>query len=379
MELSVNQILKRAADKAGFARVRYAEKNIPTSISNVAVFLFFGDLPSSFILSSLLLRRFREESKGSKYFILIGWPGQEGMFPYVDEYWTVKESAQADQLQHHTNGFFNKSELVAGYQRILNTFFEDLSDPLVLTPYYDQGFKEEFFNRFKHVKVYLPSVSSSAILGQELSRQLAMPNKKVVIYPAKYLRSWANSKMEPLLVSKDFWHDLTKELLNAGIQPVVYQSAATFDLSPDFVDKCLFYTDPSVLHLMALMRAAGCVLDVFSGISRIALGARCPFLACDDRRSYNQLKGYEIDDLCCGGLPKRYIFSFPSVCGQMGKNLWKYSLLDGIIQKLISLLEGSNRDLWPSPSESYEIVPYSRVREIKAKKLGTHFIKVPKY
>ncbi len=90
-QLPVPQILKNAADKTGFRRVRYSEKKIPTSISNVTVFLFLGDIRSSFILSSLLLRRFREESKGSRYFILCSWPGHEALYPYVDEYWEISE------------------------------------------------------------------------------------------------------------------------------------------------------------------------------------------------------------------------------------------------------------------------------------------------
>jgi hypothetical protein len=379
MEQTVNQILKRAAEKTGFVRARYNEKNVPTTIQNVTVFLFLGDLSSSFILSSLLLRRFREEAKGSKYFVLCGWPGQDGLFPYVDEYWEVKEESHLRAMYNKTDGFDNKSELVAGYQRILNTFFEEVLDSSVLKPYYDRGLQEEFFNRFKHVRCFLPSIPSSMVLGHELNRRLASPAKKVVVYPAKYIRWWQNGKVEPMAVTKDFWVELTERLLTEGITPVVYQPPNTWDLSPNFVDKALFYTDTSVLGAMSLFRAAGCVLDVFSGVSKYALGARTPFLACEERQSYNGLKGYEIDDLCGRGVPRKYLYSFPSICDELGRNLWNYSLFDGIISKLLSLLDSANRDIWPSTSESYDIVPYSTVREIKAKKLGTHFIRVPKY
>jgi len=378
MEMPVNQILKKACERAGFIRTRFNEKNVPTTIQNVSVFLFFGDLPSSFILSSLLLRRYREEAKGSKYFILCGWPGQGDLFPYVDEYWEIKED-QVRTMCNKTDGFDNKSEMVPSFQRILNTFFEEVLDSSVLKPYYDHGIQQEFFDRFKHIKCYLPSIPSSIILGHELNRRLSLPSKKVVIYPVKNMRWWQTGKIEPMAVSKDFWVELTNRLLQAGILPVVYQSVQTHDLSPNFVDKCLFYNDPSVLGAMSLMRASGCVLDVFSGISKYALGARTPFLACEERQAYNILKGFEVDDLCGRGVPKSYLYSFPSICDEIGKNLWNYSLFDVIISKLNSLLDSANRDVWPSPSESYEIVPHSTVREFKAKKLGTRFIKVPKY
>ena len=52
--LDVQNILKKAADKIGMSRVRFKERNIPTSIDNVVIFPFFGDHRSSFVLSSIL-------------------------------------------------------------------------------------------------------------------------------------------------------------------------------------------------------------------------------------------------------------------------------------------------------------------------------------
>ena len=78
--IDVNSFVKRAAEKSSFNRVRFQESNMPTNISNITVMPFFGDIRSTFILSSMLLHRYKEEKKGSKYFILCSWPGFESYF-----------------------------------------------------------------------------------------------------------------------------------------------------------------------------------------------------------------------------------------------------------------------------------------------------------
>ena len=168
-------------------------------------------------------------------------------------------------------------------------------------------------------------------------------------------------------------------VLEEGFLPVIYHDFYTHDLSPDFLEKCVYLSNLDVSRVLSAMRATGCVLDIFSGISRLAIAARCPFVVLQERAVVNALKDYEIDDLCGEGIPKEYFYVFPSVCDDVNKHLWKQSLLDGIMVKLNSLAIDFNRDNWPSSVESYKVVPYDRVRRMKRKKLGTRFIKVPKY
>ena len=388
--IPVTQILKKAADKAGFIRVRYADKAIPTTISNVTILLFFGDIRSSFVLSSLLLRRFREEARGSKYFILASWPGYEGLFPYVDEYWELNPAILKDvnhlrSIYNAADGFFNHNDIVVGCHRVLNTFFEEVLDWSALEPFYKDGFTLEFQERFKHIKRFLPSVPSSNILGNDFNRRISSPGNKILIHPTIYFQNWKNGKLRPeeasqgIHGSKFFWISLVERLLEEGYLPVIWQDYYTYDLSPDFLDKCVYLSHLNVSSIMSGMRAVGCVLDLFSGISRLAIAARCPYICCEERVVFNKLKDYEVDDLCGAGIPREYLFLFPSICDEINKSLWNQMIFESIISKLVSLLGDSNRDLWPSPSEVYEIVPYNRVREIKRKKLGIHFIKVPKY
>ena len=98
---SVVDFLKRTSERNGFNRDRFEERKIPTDFSNVCILPFFGDLRSTCILSSFLLHRYRQEVKSSRYFILASWPGFQGLFPYVDEYWSITDNA-------HIKNFYEK-------------------------------------------------------------------------------------------------------------------------------------------------------------------------------------------------------------------------------------------------------------------------------
>jgi len=378
-QLAVPQIIKRAAEQCGFKRVRYSDKDIPTTISNITVLLFLGDIRSSFILSSLILKRFKEESRGSRYFILCSWPGNQGLFPYVDEYWEIADETHLKTIYNQTSGFDNKSEVISGYTRKLNGFFEEVLNVDEVAEFYNNGFKQEFFDRYKHIKKFFPSIPSSVVLGTEFNRRLNEQNKKVVIYPVTHVQDWENGRIVNRWVSDVFWEKLVDRLLEESFTPVVYQNFYTYDLSSKFVDKCIYLTGTDTLHILAGMRATGCVLDLFSGISRLAIAARCPYVLCEDRSMYNQIKEYETDILCAQDIPKEIFYVFSSICHETNKSHWNSSLFDGILNKLISLTRDANRDEWPSPSEVNELVKYENAKKIKNKKMGTRFIKVPKY
>lgn len=378
-QLPVNQVLKKAAEKVGFNRVRYSEKNVPTTISNVTVFVYFGDLRSTMLLSSLLLKRFKEEARGSKYFIMLSWPGNKDLFPWVDEYWELRDDSHCRNLYNSSKGLHNNSDLVVSFQRILNTYFEEVIDPSVLEPYYQDGFQKEFFNRFLNIKRYLPNIPSAAILGNEFNKKMAVSINKCVIYPSMYIQHWKDGRLRHEHVIKDFWVALVERFLKEGITPVIMNNYYTHDLSMDFAEKCLYFIDSDVSKTLSVMRSSGCVLDLFTGISRYAIMARSPFVACHERTAYNMLKEYAIDDLVAFDLPKDYIWTFPSISNEMNKYHWNPSLFDIIILKVMTLLNDIDRDQLPSPTELFEVVPYSRVREIKSKKLATQFIKIQKY
>lgn len=374
--MEVTEVLKRASEKAGFSRVRYKERNVPTSVESVTVFPFFGDRRSSFVLSSLVLRRIREELKGSRYFILASWPGWEGMFPWVDEYWQPDDSSVVERLCRESLGFSNSSSALSLIGRSLNQYFYDVMSVADVEPYYNRGLTPSFFERFRHVKVYLPSVPSASSLGQDAYRSLSRSDHRIFVRPSKTMCSWRGGTLSSPKAPREFWVDALGALADAGMTPVVYSDASCHDLGSDLPGGCLRFQSMDAVRELALMRACDCVLDFFGSDSRMALAARCPFLCFDERQRFNELKEYEVNDLCGSGVDREYIFSFAALVEKGGSSVWRSNLLDHMVVRLESMRSRADRDSRPAPVESNEIVPYDAVRKRKLKRFGTRFIKI---
>lgn len=377
--MDVSGFLEKAAEKTGFTREWFNEKNIPTDAHNITVVPFFGDLRSLFVLSSLLFKRFCDEEKGSRYVILCSWPGFASLFPYVGEYWGLSDNTTFKRMYSDASQFRNKGELASSFYRNLHTyFFEDLVVPYEhFKSVYSKGITNEFWAKYRHVKRSLPGVSSSAVLGSDVNKDIALRGGyKVFVMPSTHLQSWHNGDLSQLsLITKDFWVYLLKRLVEERFVPVVYWGPLAHDVSPELGSSCVYLKNSDVL---ASMRAIGCVLDLFTGTSRLALAARCPFLMLDERARYAALKEYEIDDLCGIHVPKQYIFSFPTIIENGTPESWEGDVVSNIISRLNTFLPSLNRDNWPSTGELTEIVPYENVRRKKAKRIGTRLLKVPK-
>jgi hypothetical protein len=130
--------------------------------------------------------------------------------------------------------------------------------------------------------------------------------------------------------------------------------------------------------VMAAMRLTGCVLDVFSGISRFALAARTPFICVDDRGRYVGTKEFEIDDLCGFNIPKKYIFSFSTIIDGGNRTTWDFDIFNLLVARLRDFLPLIDREQLPPATYSLENVSYDVVREKKLKRIGARLLKTPK-
>lgn len=375
---SLVEFLKRAADRNGFRRDRYEEKKIPTDFSNVTILPFFGDLRSSFVLSSFLLKRYREEVKGSKYFIVASWPGQSGLYPYADEYWSFLDEAVVKKFYENSEGLRNKSNLNTIYCRNLNEFFRDVIDIKDIEKYYKNGFTNYFFDKFKDTKRFLPFVPSVSILGKDFNKELSTrPGYKVFINPALFCKFWHHGISDTVRSQKEFWVELCRFLLKYDVMPVVWQHNLSFNLMDELADSCIMLKETDLIRVFSAMRACSCVLDVMNGSSRYAMMARAPFLCVDERSRFTGTREYEIDDLCAMQLPKQYIFTFSTILTEGKLSFWESDIFQTIKKKLDGLLPNLNREGLPSTGESYDLVPYQDFVQLKKKKkLGTRFIKI---
>jgi hypothetical protein len=376
---SVADFLKRTADRNGFSREKFEESKIPNDFSNIIVFPFFGDINSLIVLSSFLLHRYRNENKASKYFILASWPGYQGLFPYVDEYWSLNDFAHIKNFYENSSGFINKSDLNTIYLRNFNEFFRDIVDVKEINQLYNNGFTNKFFEKYKDIKRFLPFISSSAILGKQFNKELATyPGYKIFIHPSFVGQQWALGTVKNIPITKEFWITLVNSLLEANYTPVVWTNYLSYDISQDFVEKCIFFKENDISRVITAIRASGFALDVFNGLSKLASVARCPYLHVDERSRYFSQKDYEIDDLF-PSLPKDHIFTFSTIISNGNPYIWRQDVLKSICLRLNKMLTELDKDTLPSTLESMDLVSYDKnVRKTKSKKLGVRLLHVPK-
>ena len=374
---NVVDFLHRASERSGFHRQSYLDKNVPTNSNNIAVMHWFGDTRSEFIVSSLLLKRFKEELKGSKYLVLASWKGHRHLFPYVDEYWEPTDQAALQGLSQEALGFGNTSDIYAVQQRNLLRFFDPVYTADDLLPYYDQGITKKFFEQFRTVKYTVPLVPSSGILEPRFNQDVATrPGWKVFLMPTRTARGWKDGKLRTIKVRREFWGSLIDRLSRSGFCPVVAQNYATHDLSADYLDRGIFVAEEDAGKLLAMMRQSACVLDVFQGLSRWAMLARVPFVALEERSRYAYMREHEIDALCAGIVPRQYIFSFATLLEDGDPFTWNPNMFDGVVARLHSFLPTIDRESLPTTSDGTVEVPYACVRERKAKRIGSKFVKI---
>lgn len=262
----ISGLIAKAAEKTGFKRDVFNAENIPTDSSNIMIVSFFGDLRSLFILSSIFLHRYKEQDKPSKYIILCSWPGFSSFFPYIDEYWSIQSDLHVRKIYPQASGFNNKSEVIGQYYRNLNQyFFEDLvSLDEQFAPFYNNGLTDAFWDKYKKIKVFLPSVPSSAFIGKDFNKEFTEKGGyKVLIYPATHITCWNNNQSRLTPVPKEFWTALINKLLKERYVPVVCKSVFTHDLSSEFSNSCIYFSEVDMGKIMSVMRLTGCVFWTF--------------------------------------------------------------------------------------------------------------------
>ena len=377
----MNQIidfLKRSAERNGFNRDRYEENKIPTDHANIVVVPFFGDLRSMVVMSSFLLHRYRQEFKNSKYFILASWPGYQGLFPYIDEYWSVTDEAHFKSFYEQSEGFRNKSDMATIYLRNFNEFFQDVVDYKEFVQFYQNGITNLFFEKFITTKRFFPFIPSSMTIGRDFNKELSTrAGYKIFIHPSIFAKQWNVGSSKNIRTKKEFWVELIEKLIEKNYVPVVWQNNLSYDISQDFVGRCLFVVEKDIVRVLSAMRATGCVLDIFNSLSRLSLLARCPFVCVDERSRYQNLKEYEIDDLCGVGIPHEYIFTFSTIVSNGNSYYWNQDIFQSILMKLEKFLPTLDRNEWPSTGESIQVVPYkSFVRTNNRIKIGAKLLKI---
>ena len=360
----VRDFIGRAIERMHLKREVYAENQVPESLSKVRIVPFFGDIRSEFVLSTLLLHRLFPKD----YLIVCSWPGHWGLYPGIAEYWSPEDDLALGDLSRHLSYFNN--ERVGMYEKLLLRYFDNISLPSDFVPdYYSDGFTSKYFKEVADIEYVLPTIPSAKIT---LDGKMGRANSRILLKPTKYINRWGVGREERFLVGEKFWEDLIRSLIKRDYVPIVVQDYSTYDLSVKFSSDCMFVSDSNLLVTLAVMRACDCVLDVFNGLSRYALIARCPYLACDERQRYFNTNDYILDDLCGKKIPKSFIFSFaPLAVGSTP------IITEAIINRLDKFLPILDRDTWPSTTQQRVFLSYDTVRKRQSQRIGARFLRVP--
>lgn len=369
--IDVADYIKRAAQRTGYKREFFVEKNLPTQPGRVLALPLYGDYRSTVMASTFLMRSLKEHLS-DRYLVVCTWPGMRHLFPSADEIWTLQDESAYKTLAPAANNLYNASNLAAELTRSLTEVL-DVITHRDLRQYYDNRFTKKYWDTFKEVSRFLPEVPSANISAAVRSQLDRKTGKKVIVYPVAKMYSWQRKTIS-LPVPKEFWTATIKRLIKEGYEPIVYQNWFTYDMSRDFADDCTYLVTNNMADVLAAFRHVGLVLDVHSGISRLAALARCPFLAVTERVSFIEDRDYEFDDLCCVGLPKQYIFSFSTMLMTGGETAWNDSLLDNVVQRLKDFVPAIDYSKLPSTNESYQAVSYDVVRNREARRMGVTFI-----
>lgn len=371
---SINEFLKRSSNQCGFERMGYIEKNMPTSFDDLLIIPFFGDIKSTLVMSSLLMNQYKIFK--NKYLILCSWNDHKALYPYVDEFWQLKDHSCLNKLALHAENFNNTSDVFAQINRSLITRFENVISSDELKSYYDFGFQKNYWDAFGVIKKFSIEIPSPSKIDKNFVYEInKREGKKIVLFPSLQIKSRNNKKTNLTSISKDFWIYLTNALIDSGITPVIYQNYQTYDLSKEFAEKCIYLVSKDIAEVLSCMRYVGCVLDVHNGISRYAIMARCPFICVDERLKFVDEKEYEIDDLFCLKIPKQYIFSFSSFVLSNDSYYWGDSIVNNIISKIHNFIPQIDSNSLESTNQSEVEISYDIVRERKMKRLGLNFIK----
>lgn len=367
-ETLLKDYIAKVVERAALTREKFVESNIPANLNSLVVVPFFGDIRSEFVLSTLVLNKWKELNRFS-YLVVCSWPGHHGLYPYADEFWSISDPSMLSNLLRGVNpaGFSNAN---SGFlEKILLRYLDNpqlmLPDDQQITKYYNGGVTVQYLRESGDVLYSLPTVPATNIA---LARALDPGKKSVLVMPTLYVNTWKRKGTTPTLTTKSFWIDLVKSL-GERYSVVVYQNYFTHDLSGDIPLGSVILADWNIMSALAVMRSVDCVIDVFNQTAKYAYMARAPVLVVDERQRYFGIKDYEIDDLCAKAVPKQYLFSFaPIIEGDHD------FIIEAIVNKVALFISSCDRSRLPSTAASATNISYAEVRKREIKRVGMQFI-----
>ena len=375
--LTVSDFLKITSKKLNFQREKYLEKNIPNNYDQITVLFNLGDLRNTLSLSSMILPRYRKETKSLRYFIVFSYPGFSSLFPYADEYWSFDQDNFL-KIYNGSCGLDNTNNLKTIYLRHLNENFREVIKAESFNDIYEHFFLKRYWEKNKNIRIILPQIINSLASNDVFIDKYSKINleKKVFIFPNKTMQIIRKGKLIYEEIKSEFWINLIKKLLENNISVFCLKHPLTHDISAEFIESknALFFNETDINQIMSIMRMSGCVFDFFSGVSRLAMVARTPYILADERIRYFNYKEYEFEDVVGESLQGERFFIFADL---MNAN---NDLYNNIASNIISKIDKINKNNKGILSSEFidKLSNYQNVRYYQSKKMGINFLKFPK-
>jgi hypothetical protein len=299
----VKDYLQEFAKKYNIRREFSDESKIPENFDQLSIYVNYSDLRNTCGLSTLVLPKYRMETKASRYFIVCGIPNCKILYPYADEYWSFQGTDLNKNLFHDSIGIDNQTKYSTDIKRILNEHFRDVSTSLDFVKSYNNYLTEDYWKSYKTVRVSMPRIYNTLDYSSHpILKFYDIPDKKVFIVPMQYGFSNDNKKIK---IPIDFYKYIIHNMTSQEVGVVCFQNSLTYDMAPHVKEnsKVFLHQDEDFLKMMSMMKRTGFVVDFFSGISRLACIAQVPFLLFDERNRYISAREYEFEDLTCPSVP----------------------------------------------------------------------------
>jgi hypothetical protein len=302
----VKEYLKDFTRKYSIKREYFEESKIPENFDQLSIFINYSDIRSTCALSSIVLPKYRLENKSSRYFVVIGLPEQKVLYPYVDEYWSFQGDELNKEIFFDSEGIQNNNKKVIEIKRLMNEHFRDVSSSNDFSSTYNNYLTSNYWKNYKSVRVVLPRIYNMLDYSKSpLAKLYSMTQKKMFIFPSQYAYLNSEDKNKKRKIPKEFYKYIIENLNTQGYGVVCYQNSYSYDMSLilEENENLMIYNNNDFLTMMSMMKRTGFVVDFFSGISRLAAIAQCPFLLLDERKRYVNWREYEFEDVVCPKIP----------------------------------------------------------------------------
>lgn len=370
----IKEIIETAAQRGSFIREKFDSRNLPDSMQKIIVLPVFSEISHLMVFANLILPSIRNDINfKDKYIIIVTWKGFAKFLPQADEVWSIKSTDNIDRFYEKVDGMMNKSEALSVVHRSLNEYFRNVVEPIRFANWFQNGFNRQNINR-DVIQIFKQSIPNINYLNQNVVKNINdLGENKAFIIPFKYIKRWHLGKVVLHKLSPVFYQNVIDGLIAKNCKCVVLKNYLSFDLSKNYLDNKNVFSiqEDDWFLVMAYMLATKMYVDLFSGISSLAMYCGCRSISIVERNFHTVSNSLELESCMTNNNTDVKLFSF----FDLNSNLINKKLF--FIDKLFSEIVNTDFSKYIENHNSYSINLRSGLDE-KIKKFHPKFIGIKK-